>query len=172
MNAESKIETYLAEVRACLRSVHAGDEEVVIREVTAHVQQITAKPGATTDSAMEELGPAKEVAGRYRDALLITKAARSNSPLLLLHASLRNGVLGVLAFVAGLAGYWVGGCILVFCMLALLWSAAHYTPNARAAIGASFFQTLITAVLGAGVVVVTTVLLRALLHVSKKRQLP
>jgi hypothetical protein len=171
MNPDPKIAAYLAEVRTHLGSAHAGDEEEVIREVTARVQETTAKPGVTSDAALEQLGPAKVVARRYRDSLLIAKAISSNSPILLLRASLRNGVLGLLAFVAGLAGYWFGGCILVFGTLALLWSAAHYRPGARAAIGTSMYQTFMTAVAGVLILVITTLILRGSLRVSKRRQL-
>ena len=172
MNADPQVESYLADVRAHLGSATASDEEEVIREVAARIQALAAEPGATAERALEQLGPARKVAGQYRDALLIAKASHSSSPLLLLHASLRNGVVGALAFVAGLAGYWIGGCILVFGTLALLWSAAHYTRDAKAAIGESMFQTLATAVAGAIVLVVTTLLLRALLRASKRMQLP
>jgi uncharacterized membrane protein len=172
MNADSKIESYLAEVRVHLGSVTASDEEEVIREIAARIQDLAAKPGATAESALEQLGPAKKAAHRYRDALLIAKASHGNSPILLLNASLRNGVFGVLAFIVGLAGYWIGGGILVFGALALLWSTVHYTPNAQAAIGSSLFQAFSTLVVGAIVLVVTTLLLRASLRVSKRNQPP
>lgn len=172
MNADPLIDSYLADVRAHLGSATASDEEEVVREVAARIQALAAKPDTTMEKALEQLGPSRKVAGRYRDALLIAKASRSKSPLLLLHASLRNGVVGILAFVVGLAGYWIGGCILVFGTLALLWSALHYTRDAEAAIGESMFQTLATAVAGAVVLVVTTLLLRAVLRASKRMRLP
>jgi uncharacterized membrane protein len=172
MDTDSKIDAYLAEVRGHLGSANAGDEEEVIREIAAHIQELSAKPGATAESTLAHLGPAQKTAHRYRDALLIEKASRSNSPVLLLHASLRTGVLGVLAFVVGLAGYWIGGSILVFGSLVLLWSAAHYTRNANTAIGSSMFQNFATAVAGAIVLVITTLLLRAFLRSSKRMQPP
>lgn len=168
MNREPKTEQYLAKVRAHLQSATAGEEEEVIREVAARIEDLAGKEGATTESVLEELGPADKVARHFRDAQLIAKASRSSSPILLLHASLRNGIPGVLAFLLGLAGYWVGGSIVVFGTLALLWSAVHYTPNGRAAIGSSMLQTFTTVVAGAIVLVLTTFLLRTLLRGSKR----
>lgn len=168
MNADPKIEAYLGRIRDSLGSATAADEEEVVREVAARIQELSAQPGATAESALERLGPAEKVANCYRDALLIVKASQSNSPVLLLRGSLKNGPVGVLAFVFGFAGYWIGGCILVFGTLALLWSASHYASNAPSAIGSNIFQTIATVVAGAVLLVITSFLLRALLRVSKR----
>jgi hypothetical protein len=168
MNADPKIGAYLSKVRASLGSATASDEEEVVREVDARIQELAAEPGATAESALERIGPADKVAHRYRDSLLIAKASQSYSPVLLLRGSLKNGVAGVLAFIVGLAGYWIGGCILVFGTLALMWSAAHYTPNAPAAIGSNMLQTIATVVAGAVLLAITSFLLRALLRASKR----
>src|SRR5690348_7653706 len=102
MSLDPKIEMYLGEVRALLARANAGEEEKVVRQITERILTLSAKPGSTADSAIAELGPAAIVARRFRDANLIARAAKSNSPLLLLHASLGNGIKGVLAFVLGL----------------------------------------------------------------------
>ena len=171
MSTDEKIEVYLAGLRTHLRSATASEEEETVNAVGTRIQELAAKPGMNVESAIDELGPAAKVAGRYRDALLIAKASKSTSPILLLHASLRNGVMGVLVFLLGLAGYWLGGCIVVFGTLALLWSAAHYKPDANAAIGSSMLQTLMTVIAGAAIIVLTTLLLRVLLRISKRTKL-
>ena len=168
MNPDPTIESYLRDVRARLGSATASEEEEVICAITARILKLAAKPGASVESALEQLGPAARVAVRYRDANLIAKASKSNSPLLLLHASLRNGVLGALAILVGLAGYWYGCAVVVFGVLAFIWSVIHYNPHAHPAIGSSMLQTLMSAAIGAVVLVLTTVLLRALLSVSRK----
>jgi uncharacterized membrane-anchored protein len=168
MNRDPEIEQYLAQVRGHLGSATASEEEEVIREVAARIEGLAANTGATAESV---LGPADTVARRIRDAQLITRASRSNSPLLLLHASLKNGIVGVLAFLVGLAGYWLGGSIVVFGTLSLLWSAVHYKPNASTAIGSGILQTLMTVVAGAVVLALTTFLLRTLLRGSKRARL-
>ena len=170
MNRDPETDQYLANVRVHLRSATVGEEEAVIREVAARIKDVAGKTGAATATVLESLGPADKVARQYRDAHLITKASRSNSPVLLLHASLRNGIPGVLAFLVGLAGYWVGGIIVIYGTLALLWSAVHYEMNAPVTIGSSMLQTFTTVVAGAIVLVLTTFLLRMLLRGSKRRE--
>lgn len=170
MSLDPEIEQYLARVRAHLTSVTASEEEEVIRDVSERIEELVAKTDHRTELALEELGPAEEVAHKYRDAHLITKASRSNSPILLLRASLRNGIPGVLAFLVGLAGYWFGGFVLAFGGLVLLWNAVHYRPNAPVAIGSSMLQSLSTVVEGVAALVVTTFLLRTLLRSSKRRE--
>lgn len=172
MSADATIETYLTGLRAHLRSATASEEEEVVRTVGAHIRNSAAKPGLTVESVIEQLGPVDKVARRYKDAILMVKASKSNSPILLLRASLRNGILGVAAYLIGLAGYWLGGIFAVFGTLALLWSAAQYTPNTRAAVGSSIFQNLTTAILGAAVLVITTLVLRLSLRFSKRAKLP
>jgi uncharacterized membrane protein len=161
MSPDPEIEQYLAKVRAHLTSATASEEEEVLRDVSERIEEIVAKTDDQTESALEQLGPAEEVAHKYRDAHLITKASRSNSPILLLRASLRNGIPGVLAFLVGLAGYWFGGFILVFGVVALL---------AHTAIGSNILQTLSTVVEGIAVLALTTFLLRTLLRGSKRRE--
>ena len=168
MNEDPELGAYLSKVRANLGSANASEEEEVVREVAARMQELAAEPGATAESALARIGPADKVAHRYRDSLLIAKASQSYSPVLLLRGSLKNGLVGVLAFIFGLVGYWIGGCILVFGTLALMWSAAHYTPNAPTAIGPNMLQTIATVVAGAILLTITSFLLRALLRASKR----
>ena len=103
----------------------------MVREIAARIHELSAEPGASAELALERLGPAEKIAHCYRDALLIEKATHSNSPVLLLRGSLKNGPVGVLAFLFGLAGYWIGGCILVFGTLALVWSASPLHTRTR-----------------------------------------
>jgi hypothetical protein len=122
----------------------------------------------TIESAIAKLGPAKKLAIQYRDAHLIEKAGKSWSPALLLQASLRNGIPGMLAFVVGLALYWVGGFAVVFGTLSLLLSLVHFSPHGKIAIGGSLADLIVPIVVGLVVLVVTTLLLRAMLRVSKR----
>jgi hypothetical protein len=168
MNRDPETEQYLAQVRAHLGSASAGEEEEVISEVAARIENLAARTGAAAKAVLVQMGPAEVLARRIRDAQLITRASRSNSPILLLHASLRNGFVGMLAFLVGLAGYWLGGSVFVFGALALLWSAVHYKPNAPAAIGSSMLVTFSTVAAGAAALVLTTFLLRTLLRGSRR----
>jgi hypothetical protein len=172
MNADPKAEAYLANVRANLRSATASEEEEVVREISTLIELLAAKPNMTTESAISLLGPAKNAAILYRNALLIAKAGNSWFPPLLLNASLRNGIPGVLAFLVGLAGYWIGGFALVFGVLSLLWSAVHHGPHSQIIVGSSVVQLIEPVVIGAVILFVTTLLLRVSLRMSKRARLP
>jgi ABC-type multidrug transport system permease subunit len=168
MSASPQLETYLGNIRAHLRSCTASEEEEVVREISLRVEALAAKPDMTIESAISQVGRPSIVAPQYRNAILIAKAGKSWSPTVLLQASLKNGVPGVLAFVVCLAGYWIGGFALVFGVLSLLWSAVHYSPHAQIAIGSSVAQMIEPAVSGAVILAVTTLLLRVSLRMSKR----
>jgi uncharacterized membrane protein len=167
MSATPQLETYLGNVRGYLRSCTASEEEEVVREISLRVEALASKPDMTIESAIRQVGQPSTVAPQYRNAILIAKAGKSWSPTVLLQASLKNGVLGVLAFIVGLAGYWIGGFALVFGVLSLLWSAVHYAPHAQIAIGSSVLQMIEPALSGVVILVVTTLLLRVSLRMSK-----
>ncbi len=168
MITDPQIEAYIRTVRAHLGSSTASEEEEVVRAINSRVQELAEEPGVSPQAVLEQLGPAKKLAHHYRDALLITKAGKSKSPTLLLRASARNGLPGILAFVLSLAGYWVGGIFMVYGILALVWSIIYFVPGAKAAIGLSVLQCIATVVAGAALIVLTTILLRALLRSSKR----
>jgi hypothetical protein len=63
------------------------------------------------ETVLARLGPASELAAQYRDGLLIRRASRSFSPLLLLRATLRlatRGLSGILVFFMAVFGYVIG----------------------------------------------------------------
>jgi len=171
MSLDPKVETYLGEIRARLGGANASEEEEVVHLIAARIQALTGSPGTNFESAIELLGPPAKVAQCYRDANLISRAAESYSPLLLLRASLRNGFGGVLAFLVALAGYWIGECIAVFGTLAFVWSAFHHTPNGKAAIGSSMIEDAAMVLVGIALIVFATLLLRILLRASNRARL-
>jgi hypothetical protein len=171
MSGNPKIDAYLGDVRAQLRSAIASEEEKVVLAITSRILVLAAEPGMNVDSAIEQLGPAKKVAIQYRDAHLIAKASQSLSPALLLQASLKNGVPGVLAFIVGLALYWAGGFALVFGTLSLIWSAVRYTPHTQLAIGTNVLELIEPIAVGGVIIVVTTLALRAMFRRSKRSKL-
>ena len=167
-----QIEAYIRAVRSHLGSATASQEEEVVLEINARIQELAAEPDATPEAVLEQLGPARKLARQYRDSLLIRKAVESVYPPLLLHASLRNGMTGIFAYFAGVAGYGFGGLFMIYGMLALIWSAIQYAPEARTALGVGVFQSVASVVIGAVLIVLTTLLLRALLRSSKRIRLP
>lgn len=172
MITDPKIEAYVGQVRVHLSSANAGEEEQVVGEVSSRIQKLAGMPGATPESVLEQLGSARTLAHQYRDALLIVKAGKSVSPVVLLQASLRNGILGILAFLVGMAAYWLGGIFIIFGALALAWSAIRYASGTGPAIGSGMFQSAATVMAGAAILAGTSFVLRALLRVSERARLP
>ena len=114
MTTEMQIEGYLTALRLHLGPLTIAEREEIVREIGAHVRDSAEESGASIESVLARLGPAEELAAQYRDGLLIRRASRSISPVLLLRASVRlatKGVFGVLVFFLGLFGYvhWCGG---------------------------------------------------------------
>ena len=60
------------------------------------------------------------MAAQYRDGLLIRQASRSNSPIVLLRATLRlatKGVFGILVFFLAIFGYAMGGGLVLTALI-------------------------------------------------------
>jgi uncharacterized membrane protein len=127
MNPEMQMESYLTTLRSHLGLLTLAEREEIVREIEAHVRDSAEEPGATVETILARLGPAQELAAQYRDGLLIRKASRSFSPLVLLRASLRlatKGVSGVFVFFCSVFGYSIGAG-LIFVALAKSIAPAH-----------------------------------------------
>jgi uncharacterized membrane protein len=112
MTAETQIDSYLTALRLHLGPLTIAEREEIVREINAHIRDSAEESGASVESVLARLGPAEELAAQYRDGLLITKASRSFSPLVLLRATLRlatKGVFGILVFSLAVFGYAIGG---------------------------------------------------------------
>ena len=92
MNQDMQIEGYLTALRLHLGPLTIAEREEIVREIGAHVRDSAEESGASIESVLARLGPAEELATQYRDGLLIRKASRSISPVLLLRASVRLDV--------------------------------------------------------------------------------
>ena len=116
MTEELQINTYLSSLRESLAPISLAEREEILREIGAHIRDSAEEPGASVESVLARLGPPAELAAQYRDGLLIRRASRSISPVLLLHATLRlatKGVFGMLVFFSGLFGYAMGGGLIL-----------------------------------------------------------
>jgi uncharacterized membrane protein len=112
MTQEMQIESYLTALRYHLGPLTIGEREEIVLEISAHMRDSAEEPGASIASVLAGLGPAEKIAAQYRDGLLIRRASRSFSPLVLLRGTLRlatKGVFGILVFFLGLFGYAIGG---------------------------------------------------------------
>jgi uncharacterized membrane protein len=120
MTAEIQIESYLTTLRLHLGPVTLAEREEIVREIEAHVRDSAEESGATAETILARLGPAEELAAQYRDGLLISKASRSFSPLVLLRATLRlatKGLSGILVFFCGIFGYSFGGSLVLTALI-------------------------------------------------------
>jgi hypothetical protein len=116
MNAGLQVDRYLTTLRANLPALTIAEREEIVREITAHVRDSCEQRGASVETILAGLGSAENLAAQYRDGLLIGRASRSLSPLLLLRATLRlasKGIAGTVVFFLGLFGYALGGGLVV-----------------------------------------------------------
>ena len=111
MTAEKQIDSYLNALRIHLGSVTVAEREEIVREINAHIRDSVEESGASIESVLARLGPAKDLAAQYRDGLLIQRASRSISPLVLLRATLRlatKSISGIFVFFCSVFGYSFG----------------------------------------------------------------
>lgn len=112
MTVQTKVDAYLDELRAHLGPMTLGEREEIIREIGAHIRDSAEEHGTNAAEVLARLGPADALAAEYQSGLLIRRASRSISPVLLLRGALRlatKGVSGIVVFFVGLFGYAMGG---------------------------------------------------------------
>jgi hypothetical protein len=111
-----QIDSYLVSLRTHLGPMTLSERDEIVREINAHIRDSAEESGASVETILARLGSAEELAAQYRDGVLIRKASRSISPVLLLLGALRlatKGISGMVVFFAGMFGYLIGGgCVL------------------------------------------------------------
>jgi uncharacterized membrane protein len=189
MTAEVQIESYLTTLRLHLGPVTLAEREEIVREIEAHVRDSAEESGATAETILARLGPAEELAAQYRDGLLISKASRSFSPLVLLRATLRlatKGLSGILVFFCGIFGYSFGGSLVLTALIKPILPAntgwwyndGHLVsagvlfpppaPPAHEVLGMWYIPLALTA--GSLLLLLTTFLIRTSLRVAQRLQ--
>jgi uncharacterized membrane protein len=185
MTTDMQMESYLKVLRQHLAPLTLNEREEIVMEIAAHVRDSAEQSGASVEAVLARLGPAEALAAQYRDGLLISRASRSLSPLLLLRATLRvssKGIAGIVVFFVGLFGYAMGGGLVVTALLKPilpantgLWildghvvsSGVLFPPPALPAhevLGMSYI--LIALVLGSLTLLATTWAIRSFLRLS------
>lgn len=172
MSADAQIESYLKTVSAQLGAASVAEREKIAAEITAHIYSSVEKQNESVDEVLARLGPAERLGESFREILATCQASRSYSPIVLLMASFRKGLLGILAGLIGVAGYWLGGTLLVFGGLSLIWAATHAGPHKPVPIGTSISNLLEISAGGIFFLLLSTVLLRAVLRLLRRRQSP
>jgi len=120
MTNDARVNEYLAELRRALTGMTVAEREDIVEEIRTHIRERAGDALANIDETLAGLGPAQELAEQYRTGLLVQKARRSISPLLILRAALRwalTGVEGTVVFLIAVFGYLMG---VGFLLLALL----------------------------------------------------
>lgn len=116
MTHQQQIDDYLSALRTALGPITLDEREEIVREIQAHIRDSMEQPDADPTTVLKRMGPASELAAQYRDGLLIRRASRSFSPLLLLRATVRlatKGIFGFLVFLCAMIGYAIGGGLVV-----------------------------------------------------------
>ena len=172
VNREPQIERYLKTVSAQLGAATVSEREKIAGEIAAHIRKWLENQGESVESVLARLGPPEGLGERYRELLMTRQASRSFWPTELLMASFRRGILGILAGLLGLAGYWLGGIRLVFGGLALFWDAMYGAGHRPLPIGSSFSN--IFEIIGSGLffLLFSTMLLRTALRLLLRSQSP
>jgi uncharacterized membrane protein len=186
MTTDTQMENYLATMRLQLAPLTLGDREEIVMEIAAHVRDSAEQSGTSVEAVLARLGPAQALAKEYRDGLLISRASRSFSPLVLLRATLRlatKSVAGIFVFFLSILGYSFGAGFVIIAfskMIVPAHTGAWVEGGRMIAFGAFEYGIPASAheVLGLWIIplgltagsltlLLTTFLIRSLLRVSK-----
>ena len=186
-----QVDTYISSLRSHLGPMTLDQREEIIREISAHIRDSVEESGSKIETVLERLGPANELAAQYRDGILIRRASRSISPLLLLRAALRlatKGISGIVVFFAAVFGYALGGGFVlsafakcVFPSHTGVWvrsgelvmsgtTISSYIPQPPAREMLGWWYVPITLVLGSLLLLLTTFVIRTSLRISQTVQ--
>jgi hypothetical protein len=109
--SDERIEAYLNRLEELLADMTPEDKEDTLCEIRAHILDSTTGAmdrDAAVDRVLRLLGTPEELAARYNTERMLTRAARSFSPWVLLRTCWRwatVGMKGTLAFLFALFGY-------------------------------------------------------------------
>ena len=88
---ESKIDSYLARVRAALRGLPEREVDDILRELRSHAVELAGEDGAGVEAALQSLGDPVDLAKTYRAENRMVQAECTGSTLVILqglrHAS-------------------------------------------------------------------------------------
>jgi hypothetical protein len=118
---EKKLSEYIETLRRALAPIPAAERDDIAEEIRMHVRErLTSDPRLVMDDILGRLGTAQALARQYQNSQMLTRAARSYSPFVILRAALRwavTGMQGFLVFNIAVIGYALG---IGFVLLALV----------------------------------------------------
>ena len=106
------------------RGLPVSDRDEIVSEIGVHLRE-SLEQGADIESVISHLGPAKQLAREYREALWAYRTARTASPWLMLRGAFslaRTGAFGFGCFVLTLIGYGTGGAMILSAVLKPIFS--------------------------------------------------
>jgi hypothetical protein len=115
---ESRIDVYLARLRAALRGMPEGEIDDVLREIRSHITELSEAEGSGVEAAIRSLGDPVDLATTYRTQNLMVQAECSGSTLVILQA-LRHASRTRAGRVTATALYLFG-----YANVVTLWAAA------------------------------------------------
>ena len=117
---DTSVDAYLSRFRAALGGMTLSEREDIVEEIHMHIRErLDAEPGSE-QVILTGLGDPEQLGEQYRTGMLLQKAGRSRSPLLILRATLRwarTGVVGFAVFMVAVVGYAMGAGFLVLALL-------------------------------------------------------
>jgi uncharacterized membrane protein len=82
-DSESRIDGFLARLRAALRGMPEREIDDILREIRSHLAELSEAEGGDVDAAIRSLGDPVDLAKTYRAENLIVLAECSGSPLVI-----------------------------------------------------------------------------------------
>jgi len=124
MNASKEqwleIDNYLDRLRKSLPHMPVADREEIVREISVHIRECAQEPNSSIDNILKRLGPPESLASQYGHDLLVKRASRGFSPVLILRVTLalaKRGAEGFALFFGTVVGYTMGGGLVLTALL-------------------------------------------------------
>jgi Protein of unknown function (DUF1700) len=124
LDGRQRIEAYLEKLRKSLAGISREDALDIVRELRSHILEKAAEGGELTtpfvEATLSALGSPHELAAQYLADNLLARAARSRSPIVLLHALIRwasLSIAGLFVLLGCIVGYVVGASLVVCAIL-------------------------------------------------------
>ncbi len=106
MNATpDAVERYLERLKKALHGADPKEQEEILSDIRSLISEhldTAERSTATVDAVLKRLGPPEALANAYRMEGLLAEAAHSSAPLLIVKATLRWALEGILGFVAAM----------------------------------------------------------------------
>lgn len=123
MEMEQEIQGYVGRLRRALGTLQPAEVDDIVLEIRGHIAECvegSTDPAASTRRVLAALGDPEELAARYQTETVLARGRASESPLAVLQAAQRwamEGLLGLVMFLVGIAGYGAALCLMAAAVL-------------------------------------------------------